>query len=94
MTHPEALLRATRRALHAASIGDLTELERALAERRAALDHASASERVTALQEGESIGTLIHAITRRIGDQQRRLDQIKTCLARTAPQASAVDLRA
>ena len=89
------LLDATRKALRAASIGDLAALETALALRRAAMEDATVSERVAALKEGESIRMLLNGIKRQIGDQYRRLQQIKTGLARTeAPRVPRIDLRA
>ena len=91
---PNALLDATRRALHAAAAGDLDALGAALAARQAAVETARATERAAALREGEAIRPLLAAIRRRIGDHHRRLDQIKTGLARTgAPNAAAIDLR-
>lgn len=90
-----ALLHATRQGLVAAACGDLDALAEALAAREAAWEAAPVSERAAALKGGESIQLLLVEIKRRIVDQQRRLDQIKTGLARTgAPNAVAIDLRA
>jgi hypothetical protein len=95
MNNQGPLLEATRQARHAASVGDLAALEASLAARRAALSNASVAERVAAFQEGESIQLLLKGIKRRIRDQQGRLEQIKTGLARTvAPRSAKIDLRA
>jgi hypothetical protein len=95
MNQPNALMDATRQALHAAAAGDLEALGAALAARQAAWEAAPASERAAAWNEGEAIRPLLVTIKRRIGDHCRRLDQIKTGLARTgAPNAAAIDLRA
>lgn len=89
------LMEATRQALDAAAAGDLEALGIALAVRRAALEDATVSERVAAFKEGEAIQFLLKGVKRRIGEQHRRLEQIKIGLARTAaPRAAKIDLRA
>ncbi|HEV2199054.1 MAG TPA: hypothetical protein VGR73_04485 [Bryobacteraceae bacterium] len=95
MHQPSTLIGATRQALDAAACGDLDALADALTARQAVLEDASVPERAAAVKEGESIRLLLVGIKRRIGDQHRHLDQIKTGLARTGePNAAAIDLRA
>ena len=94
MSRRSSLMDATRQAVDAAASGDLTALEAALAARRAALDDASVSQRVAAFKEAEAIPPLLKGIKRRIGDQHRRLEQLKNGVARTkAPCAAKIDFR-
>ncbi len=95
MNPSSPLMTATYQAIEAASVGDMAALKAALAARRAALMHASASERAVASREAEPILSLIRGIKRRIGEDYHRLERIKTVLVQAAvPPPATIDLRA
>ena len=76
-----ALSESTRRAIAAASHGDLDAVGRALGDREAAMAAASPLERAHALQDGETLGRVLTEIKRNIVAEHSRLEQLRSTFA-------------